>query len=95
MSTSTQDGEIQLRSGREVSILARLQLARKRGVTHGLTEEELAKFYPTKDEFNEDLAWLLSNDVIKHFYSQEGTAGNYAHRYKLERDVEIKAHFKS
>ena len=60
----------------------------------GPREEDLREALPLLkgDRFNKALHKLLNSEqCIQHRYSQEGTAGPFAHRYQLALNVAVKA----
>ena len=57
----------------------------------GLTEEELVnKSGLDKDDALSEISWLEMDGFVCSFICQEGTAGPFARRYKLDRRVEVK-----
>ena len=59
----------------------------------GPTEEELRKASSlSEQEFNQALYTLLNqHKCIVHRYSQEGTAGPFAHRYEAAKNLSLEA----
>ncbi|MEX1997467.1 MAG: hypothetical protein WEA04_02195 [Candidatus Andersenbacteria bacterium] len=70
-------------------LVALIQLSKSVKHCWGPMEEELRKGSGLSDEdFNHALSDLLNCDkCVRHRYSQEGTAGPFAHRYEVMKNL--------
>lgn len=72
-----------------VRIIGAIQMSQDKHV-YGVPEEEVLKASGLEAQsFMKTLTYLVRKDVVSHQMCQEGTAGPFAHRYKVEPNAVV------